>query len=183
MIRGHIHYGIHAYLMWAHCLYFTIVRDPVERIWSLWNYAKRHRTHHLYEELNRLETLGAAVRSGVSVEFNNGMCRQLCGLDGPLPQTPYADTRFPYDTDCKEVLDIVLDHLEHRRIAAGVTSNFDGFLAMMAEVFDWKNIDYQPTNAGRVRRPGDLSEADFVAIHEYNAEDLLLWQYVLEAQK
>ncbi|NIQ81016.1 MAG: sulfotransferase family 2 domain-containing protein, partial [Anaerolineae bacterium] len=64
MIRGHISFGIHRHLPWAECYYFTLVRNPMERVWSLWNYAYRHKTHHLYQALRELGTIEAAVRSG-----------------------------------------------------------------------------------------------------------------------
>lgn len=179
IIRGHIPYGLHKEMIWARCLYFTVVRDPVDRIWSLWRYAKRHRSHHLHEVLNELGTLQAAIESGVSPEFNNGMCRQLSGLEGPFPQTPYAETRLPYGiSSANELVHAVIDHMQARRISIGSINNLVGFAAMLCELFDWRNKKLQVTNVGPVRQDGDLSDGDLDAIMKYNSGDLYVWDSV-----
>lgn len=176
LIRGHIPYGLHRHIYWAQCLYFSILRDPVERVWSLWNYAKRNRAHHLYEELNKLGTLRDALESGVSTEFNNGMCRQLSGIDGPFPQKPYAQTNFDYG-DCTDIIDAVMDHLDSYHIAVGCTEYFDDFLEMMCATLGWENRQHGVENAGPKRQPGDLDEDTIRLIHELNAGDVRIWDF------
>lgn len=176
VVRGHIPYGLHQYMPWAQSLYFSLLRNPVDRVWSLWNYAKRHKTHHLYEELNRLGTLRAALESAVTTEFNNGMCRQLSGIDGPFPQSPYAETVHPYG-DCTEVIDAVLDHIDARRIAVGCTEHFDDFLTVLCRTMKWENKQHGVENAGPKRRAEDIDETTLTLLHELNAGDVRIWDY------
>lgn len=176
VVRGHISYGIHEHMAWTNCLYFTMVRNPIERVWSLWNYAKRHDSHHLATELRALGSLQNALEAGVSTEFNNGMCRQLSGIDGPFPQEPYAETLVPYGVT-QPVYDATMDNLDRRRISVGTTEYFDAFLHMMCDVMKWPNRRYEPTNSGPAFDEGQLSEGDLQALRNYNLADDLLWQF------
>jgi hypothetical protein len=182
MVRGHIPYGIHAHILWARCYYFTVLRDPVDRVWSLWRYAKRHRSHHLAAELNRLGTLGAALERGVSVEFNNGMCRQISGLDGVFPQKAYAKTTIPYGEGEAALSQVALDHFFSQRVAMGVLEHLDRMAAMLADTFGWVNADLprEHVNAGIKRKPGDLTEREIELIHQLNHADMVLWQAARE---
>lgn len=182
VIRGHIPYGIHDHVTWGRCLYFTMVRDPVDRVWSLWQYAKRHRTHHLFGELNKLGSLAAVLESGVSTEFNNGMCRQLSGIDGPFPQEPYAKTELAYGAT-SPALDAVLEHMNLNHLSVGTTENFDGFLWTLCNTMKWTNKDYRKTNAGPPRKEGDLSPNDLAAIQFYNRDDIALHGLAIQRSK
>lgn len=176
LVRGHISFGIHEHLTWATCFYFTLVRNPVERVWSLWNYAKRHRTHHLYEELNRLGTLGNAVESGVSTEFNDGMCRQLSGLDGPFPQQAYAKGKLPYG-DASEAHCALLGRLDFKQISVGTTEYFDAFLYVLCETMGWSNREHTKANAGPPFEESQLSPGDIEVVKEFNRYDMGIWEY------
>ncbi len=178
LIRGHISFGIHKHMPWARCYYFTLVRNPIQRVWSLWNYAYRHKAHHLYEALHELGSIGAAVRAGVSVEFNNGMCRQLSGLDGPFPQEPYGSTLIPYGPDETEAaFEEVMERVDLRQISVGTTEYFDAFLYVLAETMDWKNRDHGKANTGPPFHNSFLSDDDHAAILEYNKHDTRLWEF------
>lgn len=179
MVRGHISFGIHMHLPWAKCYYFTLVRNPVHRVWSLWNYAYRHKTHHLYEALHNLETIGNAVEAGVSAEFNNGMCRQLSGLDGPFPQEPYGETKIPYGCGMgnETAFAEVMARVDLKQISLGTTEYFDAFLYVLAETMGWKNRAHTKANAGPPFQQDSLSERDVQIINAYNQHDKALWEF------
>jgi hypothetical protein len=178
MVRGHISFGIHMHLTWARCYYFTLVRNPVHRVWSLWNYAKRHKTHHLYKDLNQLGTLARAVESGVSTEFNDGMCRQLSGLDGPFSQCPYGPGQFPYGPDSVEAPYVeVMGRVDLKQISVGTTEYFDAFLYVLADTMKWKNRDHGKANSGPPFQDDSITDEDRAAILEYNKYDMRLWEF------
>jgi hypothetical protein len=176
LIRGHISYGIHNHLPWARCMYFTMVRNPTERVLSLWIYAWRSRPHHLYETLHALGSVEAALEKGVSTEFNNGMCRQLSGMDGPFPQEPYAKTIWPYE-DTVELYNKVIELVDRRHISLGTTEYFDAFLYVLCETMGWANREHGKANAGPPSDKYVFSEGDLQAIKYYNMDDIALWEY------
>jgi hypothetical protein len=82
LILGHVHYGIHEFLS-GRCLYVTLLREPVDRVLSLYKYILRDRAHPLHEHMHRTGmTLEEYVSSGVDEDqTHNGMTRQLSGDD------------------------------------------------------------------------------------------------------
>ncbi len=177
IVRGHIPYGIHKHLSWAQCFYFSLVRNPIERVWSLWHYTHRHKNHHLYDELQKLETIQAALEAQVSAEFNDGMCRQLSGIDGTFAQEPYVYGVYPYG-ETETVYETAMGHIDARRISVGATEHFGAFLSMFCDFMDFPNRKFKKSNAGPAFDPSKLSAGDRQAIEYYNRNDLKLWRAV-----
>jgi len=67
LLKGHIPYGLHKHLS-VPATYITILRDPVDRIISLYYYILKSPQHHLHHEIiSRHMNLTDYVRSGLSM--------------------------------------------------------------------------------------------------------------------
>ena len=49
MLRGHMIFGLHEFMP-RPCIYVTLLRDPVERVLSFYNYIRRN-PHHYHSEM------------------------------------------------------------------------------------------------------------------------------------
>ena len=52
VVAGHLHYGVHEYIP-RECDYITVLREPVARVVSSYNYILGHPKHALHAELVR----------------------------------------------------------------------------------------------------------------------------------
>lgn len=86
LIWGHYHYGLHRWLDRPY-RYATMVRDPIKRIESLYNYARRVPNHPLHRWIDEQDiTLEQYVERDVDHnQLNNGLIRQFVGMtDGDV---------------------------------------------------------------------------------------------------
>lgn len=86
LIWGHYHYGLHRWLDRPY-RYATMVRDPIARVESLYNYARRVPEHPLHRWIaDEGITLEQYVERDVDHnQLDNGLVRQLVGMtDGEV---------------------------------------------------------------------------------------------------
>jgi hypothetical protein len=142
VVMGHLWFGIHDALP-RPAAYLTILRDPVERVLSLYYYRKRRQ--------GLTGTLEDYLAAGRDFETNNGQTRYLCGrLEG-------VDVRF---TACTPVmLELAKSRLQERFSVVGVAERFDESLLLMARTFGWAFPFYESHNVNRLRpRGGEVSK-------------------------
>ena len=78
-VWGHFHYGVHLYLG-GRPTYVTVLRDPVQRVASLYGFILREPSHPLHERLNAGVSLEEYVSSGMDGDMTpNGQTRQVSG--------------------------------------------------------------------------------------------------------
>src|SRR4030095_2657311 len=53
IVMGHLYFGAHAFLSQP-CTYLTMLRDPVDRVISHYNYVRHQPSHYLYHEACRM---------------------------------------------------------------------------------------------------------------------------------
>lgn len=79
LVSGHFHFGLHEYF--ADSVYLIILRDPVERVRSLFSYIQQTREHRLHAHFNQagfnFEVLYRSDKAKRGVQFHNGQVRQL----------------------------------------------------------------------------------------------------------
>lgn len=182
LIRGHFSYGVHEALPSEYAnrfKYFTIVRHPVDRVVSLYNYIRRSRPHSFHTVVKDMSLLDF-VTSGVSVEVDNGQVRQLAGI-APLPQTPYAETMPPFDCCNYGLLDLACQHLISNFAFALPFDRLIELAVRMKEFFDWRIFDLPHVNTAhgpQSKRSGSLTAEELQTVRDHNELDLLLYQYV-----
>jgi hypothetical protein len=134
-VMGHLWFGFHGSLPRA-ATYLTVLRDPVERVLSIYYYhAARHGLHMGLEEY---------LNAARDFEIDNAQTRYLCGpIEG-------VDVRF---TECTpEMLERAKGNLREHFSVVGITERFDESLLLMTRIYGWHLSGYQSYNVNR-RRP------------------------------
>lgn len=85
-VRGHFAYGLHE-LFPQPCEYITVLREPVDRLLSLYGYIKRKPAHPLHEWMNKEDvSFEEFLDSKVTIELDNHQTRMLSASKSPFGQ-------------------------------------------------------------------------------------------------
>ena len=174
MVRGHIPYGLHRYLP-RPAKYFTILREPVERVISYYYFVQREPDHYLYDYAN---TPGMTIRryleDHMSLQTDNFQTRLVSGI--------WTDVGYG---ECdRATLDLAKRNLAERFAVVGLTERFDETLLLLQRAFGWSNVYYRWQNVtqGRPRRKAlPPKTLDVIAAH--NQLDLELYAFAGELFK
>jgi hypothetical protein len=182
LVFGHACYGWHTAFPEDHDVrYATILRNPSERVYSLFNYIKRSPMHFLGDEVRNMSLI-EFVESGVHNNVDNGMVRQLCGLDRFYNEhgerEPYNDAIIPYGEITHEHLEIARRNLADCCIV-GTVPMFNDFLRgicrMLGHKIPWFEVRNKTPNGQK--RP--LTCEERIVIARYNRFD---WELYMMAQ-
>ncbi|MBK9122917.1 MAG: sulfotransferase family 2 domain-containing protein [Chloroflexi bacterium] len=135
-VAGHVHYGIHA--IWSEpAAYFTMLRDPVDRLISQYYYVTTSRDHRNYEKRS------AVTFSEFALEERHGsyVARRLAGYADPVNHVPFK----PGELSASEMIDLAVANLK-RHAVVGLTSEFDTSLLLLRRAFGWKRLYYVRRN-------------------------------------
>ena len=137
LVQGHFQFGIHNFLT-PEYKYITLLRDPLDRIISHYEYIKKSKNHPLNKivETKKL-SLTEYVTSGISTELNNGQTRLLSGLEN--------DYSFG---DCPQImLDTAFNNLQYSFCCVGVMEEYELFLNSFFNLIKSPRIHYKVKNA------------------------------------
>ncbi|MFC4076066.1 sulfotransferase family 2 domain-containing protein [Salinithrix halophila] len=165
-IGGHIGYGIwmpywnRSLLLENPCSrpvsYITMLRDPVERLISLYNF---------------LKIIYLPIQEPASVIFN------LTFEDFVESNHYQADTQTLYITGGSLDIDTAKHHLTRFR-AVGITERFDESIFLMKRKFGWGDLHYQKLNITPNRpQKNQLTDSIIQRIQERNALDVELYRF------
>lgn len=178
-VYGHMVWGWHEHLLpgQPHA-YITMLRDPIERVLSLYAHA-RLKEHYLGPAVGRMN-LVQFLQSGVTMTPDNGMVRQLCGRDEFL-QKPWRDMSIPHGDVTRADLEAAKAHLRQCAVV-GVSEQFDAFIETMRQRFAWRVGSWQNENVTRWERRSraSLDRREMAAIEEATALDRELYDLALE---
>jgi len=175
-VFGHMCWGWHEELVWGQSFqYLTMLRDPTERILSLYAYAFLPR-HYLAGAVKGM-TVRQYVESGVTCTADNGMVRQLCGED-EFWREPYQDMKLPFGSVTRQHLDRAKANLE-RCAVVGVAEDFDGMMRVCQRRLGWRIPAYANQNVTRWQRPKreGLDAGTLQAIEDRNRLDVELYEH------
>jgi len=171
LFKGHMIFGLHERLP-GPATYFTLLRDPIERVISEYHFARTTPTHHLYA---RIHAEGLSLRRvfelGIEPMMENAQTRMLSG--------GWYTAQFG---ECsREALDAAIDNLENHFAVVGLTERFDETLLLLKAAFGWRNVFYVRRNVAPARpRQSDLSPATLERVRQHNLLDLALYDYAVE---
>ena len=170
LIRGHLPYGIHE-IVERDATYITILRNPVDRLISLYHHIKRSTNHFFYEQINSGEMgLEQFAESG---EFftDNAQTRFLYGRDGHLlPKIEESHYQ------------VALDNLENMVQFVGLTESFDLSILLFQKQLGWKTPYYHKVNVAtkKYKSKAQIPEHVVATIREHNKYDILLYDKAQE---
>ena len=169
LLRGHMAYGLHEYLP-GPTKYFTILREPVARVISYYNFIRRTPDHYLYDEVmgNDL-SLHALLESGLPLMMNDGQVRLISGV--------WGDPAFGEVT--LSMLETAKKNLADTFIVVGLTEQFDKTLCLLKEKLNWQqDITYQRLNVSRHGASEEqLPRATVELLKHVNRQDIALYAY------
>ena len=167
-VVGHFSWGIHRYVKepW---MYVTLLRDPVDRLVSLYHHIRREKKSPLHEIVSDL-SMEDFVRHPLCREVGNDQTRRISGLD---PESA-AHSAF--------ILRSAKENLRRHVSVVGVTERFDETLVLIKRALGWiEERCYLPNLVNRERpSPASLSRRSIDAILERNEMDTKLHEFATE---
>jgi hypothetical protein len=165
-VQGHLVFGVHE-LIPCPSTYVTLVRNPLDRIVSLYHYilAKPGRGLHR-QSASQLGSFEQFLTSGVLLEADNGQTRRISGL-------------YPEFGQCTvEMLETAKQNLRDHFAVVGLTERFDESLMLMKSKFGWRSVFYKKRNVTRDKPAKDALPVETLrTIEKYNRLDVELYEY------
>jgi hypothetical protein len=163
LVWGHIPYGIHQYMP-QRCEYFTILREPIARVVSVYKYILRTRDHVLHD---RVATVGIPfeeyLESGMDEgQTENSQTRQLSGRQfGVLDRTALVEAK----------------HNLEASLVVGLTERFEETFVLLRRTLGLRMPFYITRN---VSPPYDVSDRAVELARERNELDFELYRFARE---
>lgn len=151
--------------------YITLLRDPVSRVASAYQFIRATPTHTHYHIVTAHNlSLGDFIRGRISViNIDNGMTRLLSGAPNDA-----HDVEFGQCTTA--MLEAAKKNLRERIAVLGLTEQFDASLVLMRRRFGWNSLLYTTVNATKGTRIA-LEPAEIALIEKHNALDRELYTF------
>jgi hypothetical protein len=170
IVVGHFTFGLHRYIE-RPTSYITMLRDPVERVTSLYRHLLAYPDHydvnaHVTRKRFGLTEFVTHLRLR---EADNDQVRRLSGMDAPFGQCS------------REMLERAKQNLTRAFLVVGITERFDESLALLHEHLGWRQERYQRRLVNRDHHGrGGLTEDELAVVSRQNALDLELYEYASE---
>ncbi len=165
---GHLRFGFHTHLPQP-STYFTMLRDPVDRIVSYYYFVLESPAHYLYDIVTSQNmTLKDLLCSEISTEFDNGQTRSISGIGH----------KIGFGQCSPETLESAQANLRDHFAVVGLTEHFDESLLLLKRAFGWRTPFYVKENVTKNRpRREEISKDTLNLIAKYNQLDIELYRY------
>ena len=162
LVTGHIQFGWHRVFGEDEFTYVTLLRDPVDRVMSLYYSARASGIprHYLWEGTQGV-SLGEWVKNRVTPETFNWQTYMIAGVHSEL--------------------ELAKQNLLRHFSVVGFTDQFDLALARIAQLLGWDVPVYKSLNV-TPNRPllQDISDEDRTIVEAHNLLDIELYQFAKE---
>jgi hypothetical protein len=160
-VTGHFSFGIHQFVQ-GEAVYVTVLRNPVDRVVSLYYHALREPDDPFHERV--AGGLGLEAFVAACPEAANGQTRRIAGAGGDA------------------LLDAAKENLERRFAVAGLTERFDETVVLLRRKLGWKRMPYYlPGLVNTRKRPRSAIDPDVLALIEgRNQLDRELYDHACE---
>ena len=168
LVMGHTIFGIHE-LLPQPSTYITVVRDPFKLVPSQYLYVLRRPHHRLHERVTSSDmSLADYIRSGISLEMDNGQTRAIAG-----------DTSTPFGECTEDMLRTAQRNVEAHFAVAGLTDRFDEMLIALRHAVGWSHLCYVRANVSPDRvSTKDLPRETVRLIEEHMVLDVELYDFI-----
>lgn len=163
LVRGHQSFGLHQYFIGSF-EYFTILRHPVDRIISYYNFArkvKNHKWHNVVTEESM--DIIRFVNEIEGPDIHNAQVRLISGIDN----TP------------EKMLESALSNIDKYFSFVGVLEKYNDSLVKICKRYKWKVGSYELRNKSYGVKKTELSEETVNAILIKNNADMYLYELAL----
>ena len=179
VVTGHLHYGVHEHIPQP-CEYITVLREPIARVLSLYQFILGNPKHWFHDDLVRSEMdLEEFVRTAGDPGVDNEQTRLLSGRGSGELLGRGSDGRprhrEPTELDATD-LELAKRNLE-RCLVVGVTESFDESFILIRRALGWKLPMYETHNISRGPRNRPASGETIELIRERNRLDLALYDH------
>lgn len=158
LLRGHVPYGLHQHFPDRNTRYFTMLREPIDRIISLYYYVKGKETHEWHEKAIKFNML----------EF----CEEFKDETSNLQSFYLTKNRNPSFDEVKQA---IINNFEF----AGITDLFNESVMLMKFIFAWNDCSYRIVNRTKKRRSIDeLSEKELEYLTAQNQVDIQVYDWL-----
>ena len=181
VLQGHMGFGLHEYLR-KPCVYFTMLRDPIDRVVSRYYYelSKRPRPAYMYRcpnEASETLTLEDYVSSGINKLVDNGMTRLLSASDGKIYDVPFGQCS-------RSMLDEAIKNLENHFLAFGILADFDESLILLKRAMGCRFPFYVRRRVTQSRPDqADISDSARQTVSALNELDIELYDWARQRLK
>ena len=152
---------------------FTMLREPVSRVISYYDYLRTSENHPKYH-LAKDMALEEFIEHPQIDEMPNAQTHRILGL---LKKNEWKKDKRTQS----QLLEDAKYQLEHRFSLFGLTELYDQFLIMAQKSLGWKDVFYQRMNASKVKTDKTtIAESSLTKIKEINAVDMALYAFAKE---
>lgn len=162
IVLGLVHYGIHQQLPGV-STYATLLRDPIDRVISLYRYILSNSKHHLHDKAAEAGLLGFIEGDLDLEEVENGQTRQIAGVTDGSPDELSLVQAKQYLKDTFRVV--------------GLVERFDESLILLKRHLGWRRPFYVRMNVTGSFRDLLVSEEVVGAIRQKNLLDIELYEF------
>jgi len=170
VLFGHMEFGLHRYFPNG-AQYATVLRHPVSRIVSHYNFVRRSPAHYLHDKVVG-EGISVAdyIEGTRSKELNNGQVRILFGEE---------HKRIPFGECSSEHLDRAMENLENHFVFVGIQEKFRQSTEALARIMNWSVPEIKNRNVSDNSEKEPITRETSERFLLHNELDMLLYRKVL----
>lgn len=175
---GHLPYGAKAMFQQAPVL-ITILRDPVQRAWSMYHFIQRTERHYLHKEANEMSLEEFAANPATNCTISNLQCKYLAFDKDPGVFFHGLDGR-----ECTKKLEGFSGPLLHEK-AIEIISRDEFRWVCIADKFEesvkllWLALGLPelPITPGLKAHSYQIPKLEYKILEELNLQDILLYEW------
>ncbi|WP_404324288.1 sulfotransferase family protein [Cytobacillus firmus] len=160
-VFGHLSFGLHLHTT-KPCTYITMLREPIDRVISMYYYVlgkENHPLHNIVKELSFEEFLD---HPDLKNHTNNMQTKRVLGKNTLIT------------SDLEQAKLNLLNHFS----VIGITEMFDDSIKLMKKKLNWNDISYVRKNQTKKRLSRDQIDQRLIEkITEYNKLDIQLYNW------
>ncbi len=168
-VVGHFVYGAHVVVPNDYS-YFTIVRSPLNRIWSQYNWMVENSSPFVTAADGRTRSLEEMFENRIATELDNITVRYFAGV---------YDRDVPVGAVNQDIYDLAIQHLEEAFPYVGIQERIEDAYEYLRNRLRWKRtLPPAIVNAGLYTATGRWSERDEKLMQHFNKWDIMLHEHI-----
>ena len=140
IVIGHFPFGIHQYFPQT-CKYITLLRHPISRVISTYNYALSNQNHPHHKEVRKM-SITDYIKSEVNIFVDNGQLRIISGVS------------HSYENPLFGKCDVELVHkaklnIDKYFLLVGISEKYNQTLLLLKNILGWELPFYSIANISK----------------------------------